>query len=303
MLECILEYLKAKDVEYKENIKLSDVSPIRIGGRAKMIVLPRNMSEFLNVLRFCGREKIKVKTVGGMSNILPDDVGYDGVIIKTDNLKNVEFTGDEMIAECGASLSRVAGAALKFGLSGFEELSGIPGRVGGAVYMNAGAYGREIADLFSECRLYDTDSAEIVQLSSSDLHFSYRKSDLSGSGLILLSAKFHLAEDSSDSIRQRMKYFAQKRRRGQPTNMPSLGSVFKRPEPNRSAGELIDQCGLRGFSIGGAGISEKHAGFIVNLGGATSDEVKSLIALAEFSVYGKFGICLQREIEFLDNGR
>ena len=303
MLEYVLEYLKAKDVEYKENIKLSDISPIRIGGYAKIVILPRNIPELLDAFKFCSREKVKVKIIGGMSNILPEDSGYDGIIIKTDKLKNVEFSGDEIVAECGASISRVAAASAEHGLSGFEELSGIPGRVGGAIYMNAGAYGREISDILSECTIYDVDSAEITVLSSDQLHFSYRKSDLSSGNFVLLSAKFHLSEDLTDNISQRMKEFGQRRRSSQPTNMPSLGSVFKRPDPNRSAGELIDKCGLRGFSIGGAGISEKHAGFIVNLGGATAGEVKSLMTIAERTVYEKFGIRLQREIEFLDNGR
>jgi UDP-N-acetylmuramate dehydrogenase len=301
MLESLSEYLKIKDVKYKENIKLSGLSPIRIGGLGRMIILPRNIAELLDVLHFLERERIKVKskTVGGMSNLLPDDTGYDGVLIKTDLIREVEISGNEITVGCGASLSRVARCTSEQGLSGFEELSGIPGRVGGAVYMNAGAYGREISELVAECDVYDADSGERVKLTPEQICFSYRESLFSKQNWILLSAKLRLCEVASREIVHRMSVFREKRISSQPTDMPSLGSVFKRPSAEASAGELIDKCGLRGFSLGGAGISEKHAGFIVNLGGATALDVKRLIGLAEHRVNEKFGVHLQKEIEFL----
>ena len=300
MLECVLEYLKAQDVEYKENVKLGGISPIRIGGYAKIVILPRSIDELVNLLRFCGRKGLKVKIIGSMSNILVDDMGYDGILVKTDKLRGLEVIGNNFVAECGVSLYRLAGISSKCGFSGFEELSGIPGRVGGAVYMNAGAYGREISDLVTECIVYDIESSNVTCLKSADLAFSYRESSLRHNNFLLLSASFRLFNSSCEVVLNRMKECRQKRIASQPTNMPSLGSVFKRPDTHTSAGELIDKCGLRGFLIGGAAISEKHAGFIVNLGGATSGEVKALAALAERSVYEKYGIRLQREIEFLD---
>lgn len=299
MLESLLEYLKIKDVKYKESIKLSGLSPIRIGGFARIIILPQNIAELVDALQFLREEKVKTKIVGGMSNLLPDDSGYDGVLIKTDLIREVEISGNEITAGCGASLFRIARLTSEQGLSGFEELSGIPGRVGGAVYMNAGAYGREISDLVTECDVYDKDSRERVKLTPSQMCFSYRESLLSKQNRILLSAKFRLIEASSREIIHRIGVLKEKRMSSQPMEMPSLGSAFKRPRAEVSAGELIDKCGLRGFSIGGAGISEKHAGFIVNLGGATSLDVKRLIGLAEHRVYEKFGVRLQKEIEFL----
>lgn len=299
MLEYVLDYLKANDVEYKRKIKLSGISPVKIGGYAEVVILPQNIDELIQITEFCRRENIKVKIVGTMSNILPDDDGYDGLLIKTDRIAGVEACGCEIVAECGVPLIRLARISSECGLSGFEELSGIPGRVGGAVYMNAGAYEREISDIITECRVYDSKIREVISLKAEDIGFSYRESKFSTQEWILLTAKFRLTESASDNILCRMKDFKRKRELTQPTSMPSLGSVFKRPKRGVSAGAIIDKCGLRGYSVGGAGISEKHAGFIVNLGGAASSDFKKLVSLAETEVYQKFGIRLEREIEFL----
>jgi UDP-N-acetylmuramate dehydrogenase len=234
-----------------------------------------------------------------MSNLLPDDTGYDGVLIKTDLIREVEISGNEITVGCGASLSRVARCTSEQGLSGFEELSGIPGRIGGAVYMNAGAYGREISELVAECDVYDADSGERVKLTPEQICFSYRESLFSKRNWILLSAKLRLCEVASREIVRRMSVFREKRISSQPTDMPSLGSVFKRPRAEASAGELIDKCGLRGFSLGGAGISEKHAGFIVNLGSADWREVLELEKIIKERVASAFGVTLEREVRVI----
>ena len=303
MLDSVSEFLKAKDVEYKEKLRMDRISPIKIGGPAALVVLPENIEQFLEVVRFLSGNKMVFKIVGGMSNILPDDDGYDGILVKTDHLREVTVDGCEISAECGTSLYRLAMLACECGLSGFEELCGIPGRVGGAVYMNAGAYGREVSDLFEECTVFDINTSQILIFKPQDLAFAYRKSRLRDENILLISAKFRLSQALSRDILEKINGYKLKRRMTQPTEMPSLGSVFKRPSPKLSAGELIDRCGLRGFSMGGAAISEKHAGFIVNVGGACSHDVKKLISFAEASVYDAFGVRLQREIEFLSNGR
>ncbi len=300
MLEYVKEYLKTNDVEYKENIKIKEFSPILIGGEAKIVVLPKNKYEFIDVVSFLENLNCRYKIVGNMSNILPCDERYTGVIVKTDNLSAVTVKGNRIRALSGVKLPYLSFVAAGAGLSGMEEISGIPGQLGGSVRGNAGAFGREISDLIFDCEVYSKKTGEILFMSPSELVFGYRDSLFIKENLVLLSAELELSYTESQQVFSEMRKFRDKRKATQPVGEPSLGSVFKRTKDGISAAKLIDECGMRGFAIGGAKISEKHAGFIVNASGATAKDVKALIEVACEAVEANFSVKLQREIEYLD---
>ncbi len=299
MIEYIKEYLKNEDIKYKENKNLKDYSHIKIGGIARIVILPENMSEFIKILKFLDGNKTKYKILGNMSNVLPRDTVYETVIIKTDKVNKICFGAGCCLCDCGVRLPFLSWRYCDLGFSGLEELSGIPGQLGGAVYANAGAFGREISDVLSECYVYEKSGGEILRLSASELGFGYRKSNISYKGFVLLSVKLKALAADKENIKKRTKDYREIRKQSQPYEFPSLGSVFKRPSDGISAGKLIDECGLKGYSLGDAEISSKHAGFIINRGCASSDDVKSLAEIASEAVFKKFGIVLEREIEYL----
>ena len=300
MIEYVKEYLKANDVEYKENKKIKEFSPISIGGEAEIIVLPKNKFEFIDIIAFLENIGCRNKIVGNMSNILPCDERYTGVIVKTDNLSQVTVKGNRIRALSGVKLPYLSFIAARAALSGMEGISGIPGQLGGSIRGNAGAFGREISDLIFDCEVYSKKTGEIFSMTPSELAFGYRDSLLSKENLVLLSAELEFFPSEEKRIFLEMEKVREKRKVTQPVGEPSLGSVFKRTKDGISAAKLIDECGMRGFSIGGAKISEKHAGFIVNSSGATSKDVKALIEAASEAVEANFSVKLQREIEYLD---
>ncbi len=299
MFEYIKEYLKTEDVEYKENVKISAISPINIGGNAHIVILPKNKTDIAKILGFLDGDNIRYKILGNMSNVLPSDDDFHGIIVKTDRMTEYSVNNDIISCDCGIKLPYLAALYLKHGFSGFEQLSGIPGQLGGAVYGNAGAFGREISELICSCTVYDKQSGDVHRLKESELEFYYRRSCFSDNRFVILSVELKAFLSEERTVRRVMNEFKDKRRAAQPVGQPTLGSVFKRPAPDISAGKLIDECGLRGFILGGAQISSKHAGFIVNIGGATSENVKKLIDMAREAVRYKFGIDLECEIEFL----
>ncbi len=299
MFEYIKEYLKTKDVEYKENKALSEVSPIRIGNKAKLIILPRNITDFVEILGFFDKENTDYKVLGNMSNVLAPDEEYEKVIIKTDRLSKICFQKDRVLCECGTKIPALSNRFSENGISGLEELSGIPGQLGGSVVGNAGAFGREISDLISECWVYEKASGDVFNITTSELGFSYRNSNITQNGLVILSVMLNFSESDVSTVKNNTEKYKEQRMLSQPIGDKSLGSFFKRPYPGISAGKLIDECGLRGFFIGDAEISAKHAGFIVNRGFATSEDVKELAMFAKQAVKDKFGIELCREVEYL----
>lgn len=299
MIREVLDFLKMNDVEYKDKTKLSAISPARIGGIAEIIAYPKDTDSFVELLFFLKNNKIKYKIVGRMSNILFSDSGFDGVVIRTDKLCQYRIASEELWVECGAALPRMAGILCLSGFSGFEGISGIPGSIGGAIVGNAGAFGVEISDFLKDVSYVDLTDGSCRTLSRKDIIFSYRSSPFKASNFAILSASFRLTEKDPSSIRSEMEKFRLIRKNTQPYGRPTLGSVFKRPRADLSAARLIDECGLKGYFIGGAQISPKHAGFIVNEARATALDFLSLADYAEQCVYNKFGICLEKEIEVL----
>ncbi len=290
--------LKEKDVKIIKDAQFSKISYVRIGGMARAAIFPKNEQELIFALDLAKECGIHSRVLGRMSNILPPDGVFDGVIIKTDNISEIEYENDVCCAGAGVSLARLCASLLKNGLSCLEELSGIPASVGGAVYMNAGAYGREISDNLISVLCYDKDTGILRELSLSELDFSYRHSSFSETGHIILSARFRCIRKEKEDIKSRMLELGRKRRKTQPLSYPSLGSIFKRT-PYASAAELIDKAGLKGFRIGDCEVSKKHAGFIVNLGSATSEDYKSVIEAVRTRVRECFGVQLEEEIEYL----
>ncbi len=277
----------------KENLPLAKHSSFKIGGPADLVAFPRTKEELASLLALAKKENVKTLVVGNASNMLFDDAGFRGLIIFTTAMKTVTWGEDYVEADAGASLTAIAGEAARRGLSGLEFAYGIPATVGGAVYMNAGAYNAEISSVLTESTYFDGESIRTRPLC--DHAYGYRKSIYQTSGDIILSARFALKKGNAEDIKKLCEERMTARKEKQPLEFPSAGSVFKRPE-GYFAGALIEKCGLKGYRIGGAEVSEKHAGFIINRGGATSSDVLSLIEYIRAEVMKTFGVYLETEI-------
>ena len=299
LTEEILGFLKANDVKYTRDEYLSRLSTVKIGGMADFVAYPDSETKLIHLVEFLEEEKIEYKILGRMSNVLPPDDIYRGVIVRTDLMRRVDFQDNIIVAEAGISLPRFSSLCQDMSLSGLEELSGIPGSLGGAIFGNAGAYGREISDLVIDVGAYNIDSKTVVEIPSEMLGFGYRTSAFKASRLVILSARLGLTFGDKDKIQTKIREISTKRRNSQPMGKPSLGSTFKRPSENIYPWRLIDECGLRGFSIGGAAISEKHAGFIVNQGNATSADYFAVASYVKNTVQEKTGVNLEYEFEIL----
>ena len=299
MFEYVKGFLKMNDVDFRENESLKTISPIRIGGVAKIVAYPDSASKYVEIIRFLQSIKCNFRTVGRMSNILPPDDVYIGVIIKTDRCRKFFVDNGILYTQAGITTAILASELCRLGLSGFEELSGIPGSIGGAIYGNAGAFGREIADVISSVTFYSPCDDSVYKASVDELRFSYRDSAFKHKMGYIITAEFNLVHTDIDSVSSRMREVKKEREKTQPTGELSLGSTFKRPPGNIPAAKMIDQCGLKGHRIGSAEISKKHAGFIVNRGNATAEEYIKLADYASECVYEKFGVRLQKEVELL----
>ena len=270
----------------------------RTGGRADYFILPENREELKELILFFRREGAEYFVIGNGSNLLVSDEGYRGAIICTaPGFTDMRLQGLKISVGAGMLLSRTAAFAQENGLTGLEFASGIPGTVGGAMVMNAGAYGGEMKDIVESVEVLSPDG-EVKTLSVSEMGFGYRKSIVKDKGYTVLETVFLMREGVRDSIKEKMDELSNKRKEKQPLNYPSAGSTFKRPEGN-FAGKLIMEAGLSGHSIGGAMVSEKHCGFIVNSGNATSNDVYRLILHVEEQVEKKFNVKLEPEICFL----
>ncbi len=283
----------------KENVlrneSMSKHTTFKIGGNADLFLMPENEKQIKKVMAAAKENNLPIFIMGNGSNLLVGDKGIRGVVISLyKKMDKIELCGEKIYAECGAVLSRVSSSALTAELSGFEFASGIPGTVGGAIYMNAGAYGFEMKDIVESVRYMD-ESGEILEMPADLCNFGYRKSVFSEKNYIVLGATFKLQKGKKSEISEKISDFTQRRVTKQPVEKPSAGSVFKRPE-GYFAGTLIEEAGLKGFSIGGAEVSEKHAGFIVNKGGATAKDVLDLIKHIQKTVYDKNGVILETEV-------
>jgi len=279
------------DIRFDE--PMSEHTSFRLGGSADIMVLPKSQEEILSVLQLFDREEIFV--MGRGTNLLVTSKGIRGVVMKiADNFSGIEYDGVKAIVKSGTSLSSLVRQSSERCLGGIEFLGGIPGALGGAVTMNAGAYGGEICDFIEEVVL--GCSAGIVTLSADEMDFSYRSSIISRMPFVVLEAKLRLENCDAEESRCKVSELNTKRREKQPLEYPSAGSAFKRPEGGY-AGELIEKAGLKGLSIGGAQVSEKHAGFIINKGGATPEEILDLITEVQKRVRAHSGILLEPEIK------
>ena len=270
----------------------------KIGGPADYFLVPESGEEAGEIIKICKQTDIPYFILGNGSNLLVGDGGYRGVVIQIyRNMSAVTTEGTIITAQAGALLSSVAAVAKNASLTGFEFAGGIPGTVGGAAVMNAGAYGGEMKDVLVEVTVMDADG-NIFTIPAEKLELGYRTSIIKKAGYIVLEAKIRLEEGNQEAIRERMKELTIQRTTKQPLEFPSAGSTFKRPE-GYFAGKLIMDSGLAGYQVGGAQVSEKHCGFVINAGDATARDVRTLMDNVRDIVYKKYGVTLEPEVKFL----
>lgn len=283
------------DVHVEESMK--NHTSFRIGGKADFLALVQSAAEIAGIIKLCRENDVKYTILGNGSNVLVSDEGIDGVVIKiSGKMSAVRVEGEKIFAQAGALLSVISHTAMENGLTGLEFASGIPGTLGGALYMNAGAYGGEMKDITEKITYMDS-CGKIHEISGKDAGFGYRKSIFSENECIILSAELQLMPGNKEEIAGKMAELNGKRREKQPLNLPSAGSTFKRPQ-GYFAGKLIEDCGLKGYRAGGAMVSEKHSGFVVNYDNASAEDVKRLIKEVQAQVYEKFGVILEPEVKF-----
>ena len=293
-----LEQIVGKE-NIKQNEPMSKHTTFRIGGEADYFVIPETKEQIQSVLLFCKENKMPYYIIGNGSNLLVGDKGFRGVIVQIDKtFDEIIFVDETTVkAQAGVMLSKLASKIAEKSLTGFEFASGIPGTLGGAVYMNAGAYGGEIKDCIVSALVLDENN-EIKTLTKDELELSYRSSIIQKKDYVVLEAVFRFEKGDKDTILEKMAQLNEQRREKQPLNYPSAGSTFKRPE-GYFAGKLIMDAGLSGYQIGGAAVSKKHCGFVVNVGDATANDVQTLMQNVDQIVYEKFGVHLEPEVRFL----
>lgn len=296
----IIEEIKRLNIEtIKEDESLSKYTTFKIGGSARVLIEAKSDEEVLKLVRLFDEMKEDYLIIGNGSNLLITDAGIERPVIVLDkNFAHIERIDEvTLYAEAGASLKSLANKALDLGLGGLEAISGIPGTVGGAVYMNAGAYGSEIKDVVTKIRYIKDDS--IAEIDASEANFAHRKSIFQDKGYIILGAYFKLEKKDKKDIEEEQRDYTQRRKDKQPLEYPSAGSVFKRPE-GYYASKLIEDAGLKGLSVGGAMVSKKHSGFIINTGSASFDDVVTLIEKVKAIVLEKFAVSLEEEIRIIN---
>lgn len=277
---------------------LTSYTTFRIGGPASFLILPKNTEEVINIVRLCQELDYPYYVMGNGSNLLVSDKGYQGAVIKLSQAYgNIDIKEGIVRAQSGVLLSKLANEIAERGLAGFEFAAGIPGTLGGAVTMNAGAYGGEIKQTIISATVLNK-AGEVLTLSREELSLGYRKSIIQEQNMIVLEAAFGFKSGNANEIRSLINELNEKRRDKQPLEYPSAGSTFKRPE-GHFAGKLIMDSGLRGYKVGNAQVSEKHCGFVINKGGATAVEVKALIGEIIQIVHDKCGVTLEPEVKLL----
>ncbi len=296
------QLLAAKSIKAKLDEPMSKRTSFKIGGPADIFVSVQTRDELKTVIQMTKEQNIPLTVIGNGTNLLVSDKGIRGVVVSLDgDFCSLQFIdGNKIIAGAGAMLSHLCQFAHGNSLAGLEFAYGIPGSVGGAVYMNAGAYGGEMKDVAAACE-YITIDGEINSLTIDEMELDYRKSFFTGKDHIILSATFVLEKGDKDRIKGTMRELMGKRSDKQPLELPSAGSAFKRPE-GHFAGALIERCGLKGYTVGGAQVSEKHAGFIVNIGNATCNDVLELVRHIQETVKRETGVDLESEIRAIGEG-
>lgn len=282
-----------------ENADMGKYTSFRAGGCADLLVEPANESQLIHALNVMRQEKAEFMILGNGSNVLVRDGGYRGIILKIGSgLSRIDIEDNVLECGSGALLSVISRVALNEGLSGFEFAGGIPGSAGGAVFMNAGAYGGEMKHVLESVRIYEFRTGIVREMPVDELDLSYRHSILEKTGDVVLSLRIHLEEGDKEEISEKMKELARQRNSKQPVQYPSAGSFFKRPE-GYFAGKLVQDAGLKGVSVGGAQVSELHSGFIINTGEASADDIIRLMRLVQNTVYDRFGVMLEPEVRII----
>ena len=294
-----LELLSAKGIKASENEPLAPRSTFRIGGAARLAAMPDSTDKIIEAVGTAKETGLDFVVIGNGSNVLFSDKGFDGLVIFTRGADSVVIRGNRVVADAGAPFTKLAVTVKNAGLTGLEFAYGIPGSVGGAVYMNAGAYNGEASQVVVSSTAYDDLTEEVRVIRGEEHNFGYRTSVYSQNRdrLTVLSAEFELKEGDSAVIWETMQELMRRRREKQPLEYPNAGSVFKRPK-GYFVGKLISDAGLKGYTIGGAQVSEKHAGFIINRGGATAEDVLRLVEHIQKTVQSRFGVMLECEINF-----
>lgn len=291
--------LDIKNIKENESLKLH--TTYKVGGIAKYFITPNDFDELIKLLKYLKENNIKYMILGNGSNTIFSSKTYDGVIINLSNLNKMKIDGNKIFVEAGYQLIKLSIDAMNNNLSGLEFASGIPANVGGAIYMNAGAYKSDMSELIEEVTFLD-ENYELKTLKKDELDFSYRHSLFQGKDYIIISTVLKLNSGNKDEIKELMDKRKQRRIESQPLEYPSAGSVFRNPAEDIYAGKLIEDLGLKGYSIGDAKISEKHANFIINTGNATGEDIKSLIDLVKEKVKEKYDIDLIVEQRFVNFG-
>ena len=296
----IYDYAKSIGCQAQRDVPMSKYTTFRIGGNAAVMLTPTADEQLASIIKKCKEENIKPFIIGNGSNMLISDNGLDTVVINMCRPEpKIELVnGDTVVCDAGATMSKVCNFALENGLTGLEFAFGIPGSAGGAAYMNAGAYGGEMKDVLVECRHIDRDG-NFGALNGEELGLAYRTSAYEHNGFIITTLVMKLSKGNKNEIRAKMQELLQRRKDKQPLEYPSAGSTFKRPE-GYFAGALIEECGLKGYSVGGAQVSEKHAGFVINKGSATAKDVLSLIKYIQDKVFSEKGVMLEPEVRLIE---
>ncbi|WP_312474671.1 UDP-N-acetylmuramate dehydrogenase [Neobacillus sp.] len=281
----------------KTNEPLSNYTFTKTGGKGDLIITPKTYQEVQNVYKYSLKHNIPTTILGNGSNLIIKDGGIRGIVLILTTMNNIHLSNNKIKAQSGAGIIEVSRFALKNSLSGLEFACGIPGSIGGALHMNAGAYGGVVSDVLQEALVLDTNG-DFLTLSKNEMELDYRKSSIAQNGYLVLEATFGLTPGKFNEIKTKMDDLTFLRESKQPLEYPSCGSVFKRP-PGYFAGKLIQDSGLQGKQIGGAQVSKKHAGFIVNVGSATSTDYLKLISYIQNTVNAKFGVVLEPEVKIL----
>lgn len=295
-LKNLFSNIYSKD-EVKINALMKEHINFEVGGPADILLIPSKVEQIIESIKICKENNIPYFVMGNGSNLLVKDGGIRGVVIKLTGLTNLEVNDEEIKAGCGVMLKELSDKALENSLTGLEFACGIPGSVGGAVFMNAGAYNGEIKNVIKEAEVI-TSSGEIVTLSKDELELGYRTSKVMKDNSIVINATFKLQKGNKAEIKETIDDLTQKREEKQPLEYPSAGSTFKRPE-GYFAGKLIQDSGLKGYSIGGAAVSSKHSGFVINKGNATAKDILDLIAYIQEEVKRQFGVELHTEVRII----
>lgn len=278
---------------------MAQYTSFQAGGRADLLVMPTTENELGTILRLVNDAKLPFLVMGKGTNLLVRDGGYRGVVIRlSDGFDQITVDGTRLTAGAGASLAAVARAAMENGLAGVEFASGIPGSLGGGVFMNAGAYDGEMKDIVTQVRVLSGDGARARVVGNEEMNYGYRHSSLMSTKEIVLSATLHLQQGDREEIAARMKDYNDRRNMKQPMELPSAGSFFKRPH-GYYAGKLIEDSGLKGLTIGGAQVSPKHSGFIVNIGGATASDIIALMKVVQATVLDRFDVIIEPEVRII----